>query len=190
MPLRLFRQAPNAALPTLALAALLLTAASALGQTPPAAVGYHGQVLTEGMSRPRLFQRAQDWLDNRFAFGPKTEQQADAAAGTLRVTGTSKLTLAPPSAGGKEQSRVVRFTFQFHLTEQGYEYDISNFYVFPDPRTPAVTVPLDDFIMQQSKDWTGSQSVNGRRVRAQATSIASEVATQFRSYMNGVTSEQ
>jgi|GEM_PF-3531094 len=149
-----------------------------------ATVEYSEQVLADEQGRDDLYRRALDWTDNHFAYGPKTELKADAAAGTVRVTGTGKV--KPVTPAGKEIEQVVRFTFTFRATDKGYDYRVGSFTVVPDPKKPDEQIAMSEYLTQLSLEKASSRTFNERRVTAQANAFASEVAMSFRSYMNSI----
>ena len=107
--------------------------------------------------------------------------KADAAAGTLRLRGTGKVKTLD---NNKPVETMVRFEFVFRATDNGYDYNVGAFEVVPNAKQSATTIPLDDYAAQLAADRNNSRTNNDRRVRAQASSLASEVALSFRSYMN------
>lgn len=131
-----------------------------------------------------LFSRAADWIDKRFAFGPKSDAVNDATTGTLRITGTAKM--RPVTPAGKIEERAVRFDFTFHCTDEGYDYRVDNFRYITDPAKPTELVVLEEYLTQLSQLKVTERTHNDRRLRAQAMSLASEVAMAFRSYMNSL----
>ncbi|MCR5887468.1 DUF4468 domain-containing protein [Hymenobacter sp. J193] len=126
-----------------------------------------------------LFGRAAEWVDKRFAFGPTSDVVNNAATGTLRITGTAKV--QPVSSSGKNEERAVRFDFTFHCTDQGYDYRVDNFRYIADPANPTELVLLEEYVTQLSLQKATVKTHNDRRLRAQAMSLASEVAMAFRS---------
>lgn len=54
----------------------------------------------------------------------------------------------------------------------------------PDAQQPTVTVALDEYVSQLSQERTNARTHNNRRVTAQASAVASDAASAFRSYMN------
>ncbi|WP_197070440.1 DUF4468 domain-containing protein [Hymenobacter sp. DG25B] len=164
---------------------MLFFSAPLLAQTTDSApIEYSEQVPAPEPGKNALFLRGANWVENRFAFGPTTGFRKDAATGEVRVTGTSKVT--PVTASGKDQDYTVRFEFVFRCTEQGYNYSVGSFRCVTDPENPTATVPLDEYISQLAQERSNSRTHNDRRVRAQATALASEIAMSFRSYMNSM----
>ncbi|UOR05042.1 DUF4468 domain-containing protein [Hymenobacter aerilatus] len=162
------------------LSSLLLLSLSSLAQsTSP--IAYGEQVQASGAGRRALYQHALAWSEKGFTYAPKTDVKADAAAGTLQLRGTSKVKTLN---NNKPVETAVRFEFVFRATDNGYDYNIGSFEVVPNNKQPTVTVQLDDYIAQLAADRDNSRTNNDRRVRAQASSLASEVALSFRSYMN------
>lgn len=170
------------------LCGLMLFSLSAYAQSDaPAPVEYSERVPAEGAGSSALYRRALDWTENRFAYGPKSGQKADATAGTLRLTGTSKV--KPVDKKAREQAITILFDFTFRASDNGYEYSVGSFQAIPDPEQPSQTMPLDAYIAQLRAEKTNDQTHNDRRVTAQANSIASEAAMSFRSYMNSQPAE-
>lgn len=167
------------------LGGLLLLGAGAQAQSASTeAIGYSEQVLVDEANSNSLYQRALSWVEGPFPYKPKADLQAQKEAQEVKVTGTSKIKTAAASASGADQERVLRFNFTFRTTPQGYTYSVGTFRVVPNTKEPAATVPLDAFIQQLSQERTNARTHNDRRVTAQATAIASDVAAAFRSYMN------
>lgn len=147
-----------------------------------APVAYGEQVVVTGAGRRALYQHALTWSEKGFTYAPKTDVKADAIAGTLRVRGTGRVkTLGNTN---KPVETAVRFEFVFRATDNGYDYMVGSFEVILNDKQPGTTVPLDEYITRLAADRTNSRTNNDRRVRAQISSLASEVALSFRSYMN------
>ncbi|MCB2376479.1 DUF4468 domain-containing protein [Hymenobacter sp. BT635] len=167
----------------LLLAGLMSTTQAAVAQSGSGpAVSYTETVLAAEIGKEILFRRALDWTENHFSYGPKTGAKSDAAAGTVRVTGTGKVT--PVATNGKELTRVIRFDFVFRATDKGYDYSVGSFRVIPDPQKPEETMMLSDYIAQLATEKGNGKTFNDRRVTAQANALASEAAMSFRSFMN------
>lgn len=164
----------------------LLTAAPSLAQTDDAPVEYSERVSVEAISRQTMHARAREWTERRFAYGPKTDFKSNPDAGTLSVVGTVKL--KPIDNKGKDVERTARFEFVFQATDQGYTYSIGSFRVIPNPEKLDVLLPLNEYLAQLRADKNVERTKNDRRVRAQANSLASEIAMAFRSYMNSMPS--
>lgn len=164
--------------------ALIITAAQAQTVAPTSTIEYSERVLVENIGPATLYERALAWAEGPFPYAPKTDMLAQKEAEQIRLTGTSKIKMAAPTASGAEQERALRFDFTFRLTEQGYTYSVNAFRVVPDTKEPAVTVPLEQYIRQLSQERSNARTHNDRRVTAQANAIASDVASTFRSYMN------
>jgi len=147
-----------------------------------APVAYGEQVQATGAGRRSLYQHALAWSEKGFAYVPKTDVKADAASSTLRLRGTGKVKTLGNNNKVVETS--VRFEFTFRATDNGYDYNVASFEVVPNDEQPDTTVPLDKYIAQLADDRNNSRTNNDRRVRAQTSSLASEVALSFRSYMN------
>lgn len=146
-------------------------------------VSYSENVPAEEVGKDVLYQRALDWTQNHFAYGPKTGAKADAATGLVRVTGTGKV--KPVATNGKEQEQIIRFEFVFRATDKGYEYSVGSFRLVPtDPKKPEEAIMLSDYIAQLAASKGNSKTFNDRRVTAQANALASEAAMSFRSFMN------
>ncbi|UYZ57930.1 hypothetical protein [Hymenobacter latericus] len=161
----------------------LFAGTPALAQSD-APVEYSERVPAGAYGRSTLHARAQEWVERRFAFGPKTDFATNAAAGTVRVLGTVKL--KPLDNKGQEMERTARFEFNFQATDEGYTYSVGAFRVIPNPQNLDATAPLDDYLTQLRADKNNERTKNDRRVRAQANSLASEIAMSFRSYMNQI----
>jgi hypothetical protein len=159
----------------------LLTGFSASAQD---AVEYTERVPTENYSRQTLQARAADWADHHFAFGPKTNYQANTEAGTVSVQGTVKV--KPVDHKGQVQERTARFDFTFTATDQGYTYSVANFRVIPDPQQLDQLVGFEAYLAQLRADKNNDKTKNDKRVLAQTNSLASEIAMSFRSYMNQI----
>jgi hypothetical protein len=168
---------------TVLLGILPLFVAISQAQTP-AAVEYSEKVTVEHGNPTGLYQRALSWVEGPFSYTPKADLKAQKETHQIRLTGTSKIKTVAATASGPEQERALRFDFIFSATEQGYTYTVGTFRVVPDPKQPAVTVALDEYIQQLSQERTNARTRNDRRVTAQATAVASDVASAFRSYMN------
>jgi len=153
----------------------------------PAPVGYSERVPAENLDNTTLYRRALDWAQNRFSYGPKSGMKVDESAGTVRVTGTGKVKQVDTK--GKEQEVPVLFDFSFRATGTGYEYSIGSFRVVPDTKQPSQTVPFDQYRTQLQEEKNNDKTRNDRRITAQATSLASEAAMSFRSYMNSTPAE-
>ncbi|TGE14761.1 DUF4468 domain-containing protein [Hymenobacter elongatus] len=153
-----------------------------------AAVAYAENVLADGAGKEALYNRAAEWSTSHFAYGPKTGAKTDAATGMVRVTGTGKV--KPVTPAGKEQEMLVRFDFVFRASETGYEYSVGSFRLVADPNKPEESVMLSDYITQLAAERSNTRTFNDRRVTAQATALASEVAMSFRSYMNTLPSAE
>jgi len=145
-------------------------------------VGYSERVPEEGVSKSVLYRRAYDWVENHFIYAPKTVIQTDTIKGEVRIEGTGKVKTASPS--GKLQELPVRFEFVFHTLPTGYDYSVGSFRLISDPSKPDETIGFDEFVAQLATERSNARTHNDRRVTAQATSLASEVALSFRSYMN------
>jgi hypothetical protein len=153
----------------------------------PAPVEYSERVPADGAGRTALYRRALDWTENHFAYGPKSNQKADATAGTLHLTGIGKV--KPVDNKGREQDITVLFDFTFRANDNGYEYSVGSFKVIPDPKQPTQTKSLDEYLTELHADKNNERTHNERRVTAQATSLASEAAMAFRSFMNSQPAE-
>ncbi|WP_215138791.1 DUF4468 domain-containing protein [Hymenobacter sp. ISL-91] len=148
----------------------------------PVPVSYTEQVAAEGAGRSALYTRALSWAENKFVYAPTTALVADPTKSTIRVTGTG--TLKPVDARGQDQRLTVLFTFRFQATDNGYSYQIGSFEVVPDPASPSQKVPLEEYQAELRTSRSNAKTFNDRRVGAQATSLASEAAMSFRSFMN------
>ncbi|MBC6611033.1 DUF4468 domain-containing protein [Hymenobacter sp. BT507] len=162
------------------LGSLLLLSLSSFAQSA-SPVAYGEQVQATGAGRRALYQHALAWSEKEFAYTPKMDVKADAAVGTLRLRGTGKVKTLD---NNKPVETSVHFEFVFRATDNGYDYNVGAFEVVPNAKQPAITLPLDDYVAQLAADRNNSRTNNDRRVRAQASSLASEVALSFRSYMN------
>ncbi|AYA37611.1 hypothetical protein D3Y59_11465 [Hymenobacter oligotrophus] len=161
----------------------LLAGTPALAQSD-APVEYSERVPAGSYGRSTLHARTQEWVERRFAYGPKTDFSTNPAAGTVRVLGTVKL--KPVDNKGQEVERTARFEFTCQATDEGYTYSVGAFRVITDPQKLDTTVPLDDYLAQLRAEKNNDRTKNDRRVRAQANSLASEIAMSFRSYMNQI----
>jgi hypothetical protein len=166
------------------LGVLLLFGSAAHSQNTPATVNYSERVIAEEVTSNALYQRALSWAEGQFPYTPKSDLQAKKETLEVRLTGTSKIKTAAANASGSDQERVLRFDFVFRATQQGYIYSVDNFRIVTDAKEPAVTVALNSYIQQLSQERTNARTHNDRRVTAQATAVASDVAAAFRSYMN------
>ncbi|OON67787.1 DUF4468 domain-containing protein [Hymenobacter sp. CRA2] len=153
-----------------------------------APVEYIERVPTESYSQQTLQARAADWADQHFAYGPKTDFQSNPAAGTVSVQGTVKV--KPVDAKGQAQERAARFVFTFQATDQGYTYSIGHFRVIADPANLNQLVSMEDYLAQLGAEKHNDKTKNDKRVRAQANSLASEIAMSFRSYMSQIPSAE
>ncbi|WP_022821805.1 DUF4468 domain-containing protein [Hymenobacter norwichensis] len=147
-----------------------------------APIEYSERVPDENADASTLYQRTLDWTENRFTYKPKQVVRTDAAKGEIRVSGTVQVKTA--SSSGQLQERPVLFEFVFRALPTGYEYSVGYFRVVPDIKNPTNTVPFEDFVEQLAQERHNDRTHNDRRVTAQATSLASEIAMSFRSYMN------
>ena len=145
-------------------------------------IEYSERVPDENVEASVLYQRTLDWTENRFTYKPKEVIRTDAAKGEIRVSGTVKVKTA--SNSGQMQERPVLFEFVFRTLPMGYEYSVGYFRVIPDSKNPSTTVPFEEFVAQLAQERHNERTHNDRRVTAQATSLASEIAMSFRSYMN------
>jgi hypothetical protein len=161
--------------------ALLAFPAAAQDNAP---IEYTERVLADSYGKATLQARAADWADHHFSYGPKTDFQSDAAAGTVRVQGTVKL--KPVDNKGQDQERAARFDFTFKATDEGYTYAVNNFRVAPDQAQPEQLIKLDAYLALLRSEKNIEKTKNDRRVRAQANSLASDIAMSFRSYMNQI----
>ncbi|NVO32367.1 DUF4468 domain-containing protein [Hymenobacter lapidiphilus] len=148
----------------------------------PVPVNYTEQVVVEGAGRSALYTRALNWAEHKFTYAPTTALVADPTKSVIRVTGTGKL--KPVDARGQDQSLIVLFTFRFQATDNGYSYQVSSFEVVPDPKAPSQKVPLEEYQAELRASRNNAKTFNDRRLGAQATSLASEAAMSFRSFMN------
>jgi Domain of unknown function (DUF4468) with TBP-like fold len=155
--------------------------------TTLAPVEYTERVPVEGAGRNMLYLRALSWTQNKFSYKPTSGLKANEAAGTIRVTGTG--TVKRVDTKGKDQPIPVLFDFTFQATDNGYTYTVGSFQVAPDAGQPAQLMAFDEYRMQLQAERGNDKTHNDRRVSAQATSIASEVAMSFRSYMNSQPAE-
>ncbi|HEX8350884.1 MAG TPA: DUF4468 domain-containing protein, partial [Hymenobacter sp.] len=146
---------------------------------PVSAIEESEHVLSDDASESLLYLRANDWATNHFTKLPKTSFKSNPSTHEVRITGTGKVT--PVSNSGKDQPTILYFDFVFHTTPKGYDYRIANLRVVTNPTQPSETMPLEDFITQLGAERTDARTNNKRRVTAQATSLASEVALSFRS---------
>ena len=171
----------NKILLPLLLAGALAMPLATRGQAPER-VDYAEKVVQEGAGRSALYTRALDWARNKFTYAPTSGLVAEPASGAIRVTGTG--TLKPVDDRGKDQSLTVLFTFRFQATDNGYTYHVSSFEVLPDPANPTQRVPLEQYQTELRAARSTAKTHNDRRLGAQATSLASEAAMSFRSFMN------
>ncbi|QJX46375.1 DUF4468 domain-containing protein [Hymenobacter taeanensis] len=148
----------------------------------PAPVEYSERVPADGAGKSALYRSALNWTETHFAYGPKSNQKTDATTGTVRLTGTGKV--KPVDTKGREKEITVLFDFNFRANDNGYEYSVGSFRVIADPEQPSQTEPLDTYLMALRAEKSNERTHNERRVTAQATSLASEAAMSFRSYMN------
>jgi len=160
----------------------LAVAAPANAQSEPAAPIESVEQVSSENTAAALYLRALDWTENHFTKLPKVESKSNASTREVFVTGTSKVT--PVAANGKEQPMVVYFDFVFRTTSQGYDYRVNNFRIVTTTGKTVETKSLHEFISQIAADHNDPKTHNSRRITAQATSLASEVALSFRSYMN------
>jgi hypothetical protein len=162
---------------------LLALAPAVYGQSVlPSTIEYSERVPDEEGEASVLYRRTLDWSENHFSYTPKAMIKTDAAKGEIRVSGMVKVKTASPS--GQLQERPVRFEFSFRTLPSGYEYNVGYFRVVPDAKKPDETVPFEEFVSQLAQERTNDRTHNDRRVSAQATSLASEIAMAYRSYMN------
>ncbi|UOG74596.1 hypothetical protein MTX78_21070 [Hymenobacter tibetensis] len=146
-------------------------------------IQYNEKVLDDEAEASVLYKRAIEWSESHFAYTPKATLKADAIKGELRMTGTVKIKTATTS--GQVQEHPVLFEFNFHaLPDGGYDYSVGFFRVILDTRKPDETVPVEEYITQLGMDRNNSRTHNDRRVTAQSSSLVSEIAMSFRSYMN------
>lgn len=147
-----------------------------------APVEYSERVSEESTEATVLYQHTLEWTETRFVYKPKEVIRTDSDKGEIRVSGTMKVKMA--STSGQLQEQPVLFEFIFRTLPAGYEYSVGYFRVVPNAKHPEETVPFEEFVTKLSMDRTNARTHNDRRVTAQATSLASEVALSFRSYMN------
>ncbi|WBO83733.1 DUF4468 domain-containing protein [Hymenobacter yonginensis] len=159
-----------------------LLAASQAVHAQDGQIGYSERVPDDSSDKAALYKRATEWVENHFTYAPKSITRADAAKGEVRVEGTASVKTATPS--GQMKERPVRFEFIFHALPTGYDYSVGGFQLVPDASKPAETVNFDEFVAQLATERTNDRTHNDRRVTAQATSLASEIAMAFRSFMN------
>lgn len=160
--------------------ALLAFPAAAQDDAP---IEYAERVPADSYGKATLQARATDWTTNHFAYGPKTNLRSN-ADGTVSVQGTVKL--KPVDNKGQNLERAARFDFTFKATDEGYSYAVNNFRVAPDPAQPEQLVNLDAYLALLRAEKNNDKTKNDRRVRAQANSLASDIAMSFRSYMNQI----
>jgi hypothetical protein len=153
-----------------------------MAQAQDGIVGYSERVPDDVSDKAVLYRRATEWVENHFAYVPKTIMRADAAKGEVRVEGTANVKTA--TASGQLKERPVRFEFVFHTLATGYDYSVGGFLLVPDASKPNETVHFDEFVAQLAVERSNARTHNDRRVTAQATSLASEIAMSFRSFMN------
>ncbi|GAB2963402.1 hypothetical protein GCM10027048_35460 [Hymenobacter coalescens] len=170
-------------LPLFALLVMLLSNFQVTAQDN-APVEYTERVLTENYSQQTLQARAADWAERHFAYGPKTNFQSNPEAGTVSVQGTVKV--KPVDAKGQNLERTARFDFTFTATDQGYTYSVANFRVVADPQQLDQLVDMSSYLALLQAEKNNDRTKNDKRVRAQANSLASEIALSFRSYMNQI----
>ncbi|RTQ49735.1 DUF4468 domain-containing protein [Hymenobacter gummosus] len=168
-------------LPLLWLMVALLSGFTAAAQD---AVEYAERVPTENFSRQTLQARAADWVEHHFAYGPKTNLKTNAEAGTVSVQGTVKV--KPVDNKGQNLERTARFEFTFTATDQGYNYSVGHFQVIADPQQLDQLVPMEAYLAQLAAEKNVDKTKNDKRVRAQANSLASEIAMSFRGYMSQI----
>ncbi|WBA40778.1 DUF4468 domain-containing protein [Hymenobacter canadensis] len=159
-----------------------LLAMSQAAQAQDGQVGYSERVPDDSSDKVVLYKRATDWVENHFTYVPKAITRTDTAKGEMRVEGTAMVKTTTPS--GQLKERPVRFEFVFHALPTGYDYSVGGFQVVPDASKPNDTVNFDEFVAQLATERTNDRTHNDRRVTAQATSLASEIAMSFRSFMN------
>ena len=159
-----------------------LLGVSQTAQAQDGQVGYSERVPDDTADKEALYKRATEWVENNFAYAPKSITRADAGKGEVRVEGTAKVKTTTPS--GQLKERPVRFEFIFHALPTGYDYSVGGFQLVPDASKPAETVNFDEFVAQLATERGNDRTHNDRRVTAQATSLASEIAMSFRSFMN------
>lgn len=176
------------ALYALLLGGMLLLAPQLHAQTgSDAPIGYSERVPVEAAEQSRLYTRALAWTEHQFAYAPKLNVKTDATAGTVRLTGTGRLKTVDTK--GKDQELPVEFMFQFRATETGYEYSVGSFHVRPNAAQPDQVVALDEYLALLRAERSNARTHNDRRIAAQATSLASEAALSFRSFMNSQPAE-
>ncbi|UYZ62659.1 DUF4468 domain-containing protein [Hymenobacter weizhouensis] len=152
-----------------------------------APISYSEQVQVEGAVRTALYNRALSWTATKFTYTPKLNARSDEAAGTVRLTGTSRVKTVDNK--GKDHEVPVEFTFQFRVTDTGYEYSVGSFQVHPNAAQPEQLMAFDEYITLLQAERTNARTHNDRRVIAQASSLASEAALSFRSHMNSQPAE-
>ena len=145
-------------------------------------VSYTERVADEEPDQTVLFRRASDWVENHFSYSSKKVISTNAVKGELRAEGTVKVKTATTS--GQLQELPVRFEFVFHTLASGYDYSVGQLRIASDPKKPEETVPFEEFVAQLAADRTNARTHNDRRITAQASSLTSEIAMSFRSYMN------
>lgn len=172
----------------LCVSGMLALAPAAWAQSAaPAPVEYTERVPAEGAGRMALYTRALDWAQNKFSYKPVSDLKTTEAAGTLRVTGTGALKQV--DSKGKDQPVTVVFDFTFQATDNGYTYTVGSFRVIPDAKQPTQIVAFDEYRTELQANRSNDKTHNDRRLTAQATSMASEAAMSFRSYMNSLPAE-
>lgn len=169
----------------LLVAGLLSLASAAYAQdfvaTP---IEYSERVPDEATEADVLYRRTLEWTESRFPYKPKQVIRTDPEKGEIRVSGTMKVKTT--STSGQLQEWPVLFEFYFRTLPTGYEYNVGYFRVTSNPKKPEETVPFEEFVTQLAMERTNVRTHNDRRVTAQATSLASEVAMSFRSYLNSL----
>jgi hypothetical protein len=163
---------------------LFTSTSQAQTTTPSAPVEYSEKVSVEESNPVALYRQALSWTEGKFPYNPKTDIQTHQETKEISLMGTSKIKLAAANSSGADQEHIVRFNFVFRVSEEGYTYSVGAFRVVPNEKEPTVMVALDDYIKQLSQERANARTRNDRRVTAQATAIASDVASAFRSYMN------
>ncbi|MCC2547334.1 DUF4468 domain-containing protein [Hymenobacter sp. BT175] len=167
------------------LTAALLSSSSTVWAQSSAPIEYSERVPVDNTNKGSLYRRGLDWAQNHFAYTPTSEFKTDPSTGSIRVIGTSKV--KPVNAAGKDQISIVRFEFIFNCTSQGYTYSVGSFRYVPDPKkNPNQTISLDEYLSELAADKNIDKSHNDRRVAAQANALASEIAMNFRSFMNTI----
>lgn len=161
--------------------ALLAFPAAAQDDAP---IEYTERVPADSYGRATLQARAADWADHHFSYGPKTNFRSNPADGSVSVQGTVKL--KPVDNKGQNLERAARFDFTFKATDEGYTYAVNNFRVAADPAQPEQLINLDAYLALLRSEKNSEKTKNDRRVRAQANSLASDIALSFRSYMNQI----